>query len=96
MVDPRPVPGVVHLRSQIPAAATLDRLEALVRARGLTVFARIEFSRDAAAVGLPLPPMAQLVTARARGPLCWLPARPSASHCRCERSRGRTARATVG
>jgi uncharacterized protein (DUF302 family) len=61
MVEPRVVPGVVHLRSEMRAAATLDRLEALARARGLTVFARIEFSRDAAAVGLTLPPMAQLV-----------------------------------
>ena len=55
------VRGVVHLRSQLGAIPTLDRLEALVRARGLTVFARIEFSRDAASAGLTLPPMAQLV-----------------------------------
>jgi uncharacterized protein (DUF302 family) len=39
----------------------LDRLEALVRARGLIVFARIEFTRDAVSAGLTLPPMAQLV-----------------------------------
>ncbi|HEY7878508.1 MAG TPA: DUF302 domain-containing protein [Gemmatimonadaceae bacterium] len=61
MLDPRAIPGLVHLRSQTRAAVTLDRLEALARARGLTVFARIEFSRDAAAAGLTLPPMAQLI-----------------------------------
>jgi uncharacterized protein (DUF302 family) len=61
VIDPRTIPGIVHLRSQTRASATLDRLEALVRARGLTVFARIEFSRDATAAGLTLPPMAQLV-----------------------------------
>src|SRR6266851_8627549 len=66
MIEPRLVPGVVHLRSQVAAAVTLDRLEALVRARGLTVFARIEFSRDAEAVGLTLSPMAQLVFGNSR------------------------------
>ena len=61
MLEPPAVPGVVHLRSEMRAGATLDRLEALVRERGLTVFARIEFSRDASKVELTLPPMAQLV-----------------------------------
>jgi len=55
------VRGVVHLRSPLGAIPTLDRLEALVRARGLIVFARIEFTLDAASAGLALPPMAQLV-----------------------------------
>ena len=77
MVEPHPVPGVVHLRSQVPAAATLDRLESLVRARGLMVFARIEFSRDAAAVGLPLPPMAQLVFGNSRAGTPLLVASPA-------------------
>lgn len=61
MIEPRVIPGVVHLRSEMRAGTTLDRLEALVRERGLMVFARIEFSRDAATVGLEMPPMAQLV-----------------------------------
>jgi len=51
----------VHLRSQLGAIPTLDRLEALVHARGLIVFARIEFTRDAASAGLALPPMTQLI-----------------------------------
>ena len=55
------VRGVVHLRSPVGAIPTLDRLEAIVRARGLIVFARIDFTRDAASAGLALPPMAQLV-----------------------------------
>jgi len=77
MIEPRLVPGVVHLRSQVAAAVTLDRLEALVRARGLTVFARIEFSRDAEAVGLTLPPMAQLVFGNSRAGTPILAARPA-------------------
>ena len=52
---------VVTLRCPYPVAQVLDRLETLVRAHGLTVFARIEFSRDADAAGLSMPPTAQLV-----------------------------------
>ena len=77
MIEPRLVPGVVHLRSQVAAVVTLDRLEALVRARGLTVFARIEFSRDAEPVGLTVPPMAQLVFGNSRAGTPILAARPA-------------------
>jgi uncharacterized protein (DUF302 family) len=77
MVEPRVIPGVVHLRSQVGAAATLDRLEALVRARGLTLFARIEFKHDAEAVGLTLPPAAQLVFGNPRAGTPLLAARPA-------------------
>lgn len=52
---------VVSLRSPYPAAVVLDRLAAVVLASGLRVFARIEYSRDAAALGLVLPPMAELL-----------------------------------
>ncbi len=61
MFEPPDVTGLVHLRSQKRANATLDRLEQLVRAKGLTVFARIDFAHDAAAAGLMIPPTVQLV-----------------------------------
>jgi uncharacterized protein (DUF302 family) len=61
MFEPPDVPGLVHLRSEKRANATLDRLEELVRAKGLTVFARIDFAHDATAAGLVLPPTVQLV-----------------------------------
>jgi uncharacterized protein (DUF302 family) len=48
--------GVVTLRSLHPPAETLDRLEALVRSRGMLVFARIDFSGDAGRAGLSMPP----------------------------------------
>ena len=51
MIDPPVVPGVVHLHSERRASPTTDRLAELVRAKGLTVFARIEFSSDAATAG---------------------------------------------
>jgi hypothetical protein len=57
MIDPPVVPGVVHLHKERRASPTADRLAELVRAKGLTVFARIEFSSDAATAGLSLRPM---------------------------------------
>ncbi|MBV9879801.1 MAG: DUF302 domain-containing protein [Gemmatirosa sp.] len=58
---------MVSLRSPHAAPEVLDRLAALAVARGLMVFGRIEFSRDAASVGLELPPMAQLIFGHPRG-----------------------------
>lgn len=53
--------GVVDLRSSRPVAETMDHLESLVRARGLKIFARIDFSADAAAAGLSMRPMQMLL-----------------------------------
>ncbi|HEV2643916.1 MAG TPA: DUF302 domain-containing protein [Candidatus Elarobacter sp.] len=75
--EPAMVPGIVHLRSPVSAAATLDRLEFIVRARGLTVFARIDFAHDAAAAGLALRPMAQLVFGNPRAGTPLLAATPA-------------------
>jgi uncharacterized protein (DUF302 family) len=76
MTDPLAIPGVVHLPSPYPVESTLERLEARVRERGLTVFARIEFSRDAAAVGLTLRPMIQLIFGNPRAGTPLLAASP--------------------
>ncbi|SAL56128.1 camphor resistance protein CrcB [Caballeronia peredens] len=53
--------GVVTVASTQGAVVTADKLEALIRARGLTVFARIDFSGDAARAGLTMPPSQLLV-----------------------------------
>ncbi len=53
--------GVSDVRSAHSVAVTLDRLASLAAARGLTVFARIEFSADAARAGLAMRPMAALL-----------------------------------
>jgi len=39
----------------------MDRLETMAKKRGLTVFARINFARDAAAAGLNMPPSQLLI-----------------------------------
>lgn len=77
MFEPPDVPGLVHLRSEKRANVTLDRLEQIVRGKGLTVFARIEFARDAAAAGLPLSPVAQLVFGNPRAGTPLLAANPT-------------------
>ena len=48
--------GIVHVPSKYTVPDTLQRLEAVVTSHGLTVFARIDFSGDAAKVGLQMRP----------------------------------------
>lgn len=77
MFQPPEVAGLVHLRSEKRANVTLDRLEQLVRDKGLTVFARIDFAKDAAAAGLSIPPLAQLVFGNPRAGTPLLAANPT-------------------
>ena len=46
--------GIVRIASQHPVAQTIERLESLLKARGVMIFARIDFSGDAARAGLTL------------------------------------------
>jgi uncharacterized protein (DUF302 family) len=55
------IPGVVQLPSQHSVAATIERLETLLKARGILVFARIDFSADAARAGLRMPAQQMLI-----------------------------------
>jgi uncharacterized protein (DUF302 family) len=59
--------GVVTVRSSHDPKETLSRLEADVKARGLTVFAHVDHSAGAAAVGLPLRATDLLIVGNARG-----------------------------
>ena len=55
------VQGLRVLPTQHSVAEALSRLESLARARGLTVFARIDFSGDAAKAGLTMRPEQLLI-----------------------------------
>ena len=46
--------GIVRIASSFGVAETIDRLERLLKERGLIVFARIDFSGDAARAGLSM------------------------------------------
>jgi uncharacterized protein (DUF302 family) len=59
--------GLKSVKSNHGPAETMSRLEAAVRAKGLTVFARVDHAGGAAAVGLPLRPTDLLVFGNARG-----------------------------
>ena len=59
--------GLLTVASAYGPKDTMDRLEAVVKAKGLTVFARIDHAAGADSVGLPLPPTAVLVFGNARG-----------------------------
>ena len=54
-------PGIVQIPTQHSVADTLDRLERLLKERGLIVFARIDFSGDAARAGLTMRPEQMLI-----------------------------------
>jgi uncharacterized protein (DUF302 family) len=59
--------GLMTLQSGFAAKETMDRLEAEVKAKGLTVFARVDHAAGAAAVGLPLRPTELMIFGNARG-----------------------------
>ena len=61
------VDGLTTVPSSHGPKETMDRLEVEVKAKGLTVFARIDHAAGAAAVGLPLGPTAVLIFGNARG-----------------------------
>ncbi len=52
----QPERGWIQIPSRSSVAATADRLESLLKAHGILVFARIDFSADATRAGLSMPP----------------------------------------
>ena len=53
--------GIISKPSNYPVRETLDRLEAVVKDRGITVFVRIDFSGDAEKEGLKMRPKQLLI-----------------------------------
>ena len=59
--------GLTSIQSKFGPKETMDRLQAEIRAQGMTVFARIDHAAGAADVGLTLPPTELIVFGNARG-----------------------------
>src|SRR6267378_6786169 len=59
--------GVTTIRSSFGPQDTVRRLEAAVKAKGMTVFARIDHAAGAAEVGLSLRPTELVIFGNARG-----------------------------
>ncbi len=58
--------GLTTVPSKYGPKETMDRLEADIRAKGMTVFARIDHAAGAAAVGMPLRPTELLIFGAAK------------------------------
>jgi uncharacterized protein (DUF302 family) len=61
------VDGLTTIASSLGPKQTMDLLEAEIKAKGLTVFARIDHAAGAAQVGLALRPTEVLIFGNARG-----------------------------
>jgi len=61
------VEGLVTVKSAFDPKETMSRLEAEVKAKGLTVFAHVDHAAGAAAVGMPLRPTDLLIFGAAKG-----------------------------
>src|SRR5215470_16235358 len=59
--------GLTSIESSFGPKATMERLDAEIRGRGLNVFARIDHAAGAAEVGLPLTPTDLIIFGNARG-----------------------------
>ena len=59
--------GLTTIKSSHSPQETMNRLEAAVKARGLTVFARIDHAAGASAAGLSLRPTEVLLFGNAKG-----------------------------
>ena len=59
--------GLTSIRSRFGTKETMDRLEAAIRAQGMTVFARINHATGAAEAGLQLRPTELIMFGNARG-----------------------------
>jgi uncharacterized protein (DUF302 family) len=61
------VQGLTTVKSSYSSQETMKRLEAAVKAKGLTVFARIDHAEGASAAGLSLRPTEVLIFGNAKG-----------------------------
>jgi len=59
--------GIISHPSPYSVPETLDRLEAILRAKNITVFTRIDHSGEATKVGLTMPPTQLLIFGNPRG-----------------------------
>jgi uncharacterized protein (DUF302 family) len=59
--------GLITLASQHAVKATIDRLDTAAKAKGLTIFARVDHAAGATSVGMPLRPTELLIFGNARG-----------------------------
>lgn len=72
-------PHLKTVPSRHGVAETIDRIEAAVKAQGMTVFARVDQAGEAARVGLTMPPTQVLIFGNPRGGTPIMVARPTSA-----------------
>ena len=70
--------GIVRIASHHAVGETMDRIEALLKQRGIIVFARIDFSADAARAGLTMRPEQLLIFGNPKAGTPLMQAEPAA------------------
>ena len=71
--------GIRTLPAHHPVSETIDRLAALLKERGVTIFARLDFSSDAAKNGLSMRPTQQLIFGNPKAGTPLMVANPTAA-----------------
>jgi uncharacterized protein (DUF302 family) len=71
------IDGLVVLRSKRTVSEVMERLQALLQARGIKIFAHINFSADASAEGIPLRPTEMLIAGNPKAGTPLIEAQPS-------------------
>jgi uncharacterized protein (DUF302 family) len=61
------IDGLITIKSSYGPQETVDKFEAAVKAKGLTIFAKVDHAAGAAAVGLPLQPTQLIIFGNAKG-----------------------------
>jgi uncharacterized protein (DUF302 family) len=64
---PDPKDGLIHTASRFSVADTLQKLETLLQQKGMTIFATIDHSGEAAKIGMEMRPTKLLVFGNPRG-----------------------------
>ncbi len=72
--------GLVERTSPYPVAETLDRMETLLKAKGVKVFARIDHAAEAQGAGLTLRPAQLLIFGNPKAGTPLMQAAPSTQH----------------
>jgi uncharacterized protein (DUF302 family) len=62
-----PAHGLENLESRYSVHETIERLEGLLRSKGIKIFARLDQAAEARAVGISMPPMELLIFGDPKG-----------------------------
>ena len=74
-----PENGMIHLSSPHSVSETLGRLETIVQSKGLTIFAKVDHSGEAAKAGLTMQPTQLLIFGNAKSGTPLMVAAPSSA-----------------